>query len=117
MKKESKEEMLSYLNVGTQLVGDIESDNDLCIYGNFVGTINSNKKLIIGATAQVEGDITSPWIAVFGSVTGNIFSSGTVSLKDRARVKGCIKTASIEIEPGAEFNGDCYTERGVACVN
>lgn len=117
MRKDSKEEVLSYLHVGTQLVGDIESESDLCIYGNFVGTINSCKKLIIGATAQVEGDITSPWIAVFGCFTGNIFSSGTVALKDCAKVSGCIKTASIEIEPGAEFNGDCCIERGIACIN
>ena len=116
MKKELREPVVTLLNVGTQFVGNIEAEDDLCIHGLFTGSINTCKKLIIGATAQIEGDINSPWISIFGSVTGDILSSGIVSLKNKSRVTGTIKSMQIEIEAGAEFNGDCYIEQN-ACIN
>lgn len=115
MKKEKEEAVTSFLTVGTQFVGDIEAKDDLCIHGVFTGTISTCKKLIIGLTGQVEGDIRSSWITVFGSVTGNILSSGVVCLKNTSRVTGTIKSAQIEIESGAEFNGDCCIEQLSSC--
>lgn len=117
MKRNSGDTIVSLLNTGTQFTGNIESQDDLCIHGWVSGSINACKKLIIGVTAQIEGDITSPCVAVFGEVKGNIFSSGFVSLKNTSRVTGTIRTVQIEIESGAEFNGDCCIEQVCECVS
>ena len=111
MKKNTKEVVVSLLNEGTQFTGDIESQDDLCIHGWVSGSTNACRKLVIGTTGQIEGDINSPSVVVFGVVNGNIFSSGFVSLKNTSQVTGTITTAQIEIESGAEFNGDCCIER------
>lgn len=117
MKREIREPVVSFLHAGTQFTGNIEAENDLCIHGLVTGTINATQKLVIGASAQVEGDIYSPSIAIFGAVNGNIISSGSVSLKNTSKVTGTIQSVQIEIEPGAEFNGDCCIEQKDTCVN
>lgn len=117
MKKEIREPVVSLLNAGTRFTGDIDAENELCIHGLVTGTINAAQKLVIGATALVEGDIYSPAIAIFGSVNGNIVSSGSVSLKNTSKVTGTIQSVQIEIEPGAEFNGDCCIEQKETCIN
>lgn len=62
---------------------------------------------MVGSTAKLEGNVDCVNIDVQGVVIGDILAAGSVSLKDTANVMGNISAASISIEPGAMFNGNC----------
>ena len=81
--------------------------------GIIKGKIETKGRLVIGPSAKVEGEVTSPSVDILGALQGKVISSGTVSLRSKAVVTGTIKAAYIVIESGAVFNGECCIQRKV----
>lgn len=114
MGKEVQQQVaLNLLSEGTQIIGDLQASNDIRIDGTIKGKIDTAGRLVIGQTAKVEGEVSSPSVDLLGTMEGNIVSTGTVSLRAKAVFTGTIKAAYIAIEAGAIFNGECQTRRDV----
>jgi cytoskeletal protein CcmA (bactofilin family) len=92
---------------GTTIKGDIETDGDLRIDGNLVGTIVTKGKLVIGNSASIEGDIECENADISGKVVAKLTVKQLVVLNASARFSGDIITKKISIEPGAVFSGNC----------
>lgn len=92
---------------GTQLKGDISSEEDFRIDGAIEGNIQCRGKIIVGQSGCVIGNINCSNIDLFGKVKGNIICSENIVLKASSLLTGEIKTCTIEIEPGANFEGTC----------
>ncbi|MBC5619900.1 MULTISPECIES: bactofilin family protein [Butyricimonas] len=114
MGKEVQQQVaLNLLSEGTQITGDLHASNDIRVDGTIKGKINTTGRLIIGQTARVEGEVTSPSVDILGTMEGSIVSDGSVSLRAKSVFTGTIKAAYIAIESGAVFNGECHIQRDV----
>ena len=92
---------------GTSLEGHIESADNLRVEGKLVGTIRTKSKIVLGASAVIEGDIFATNAEIQGTVKGKIEVSELLILGEGCKVKGDIVTNKLEVRDGASFNGDC----------
>lgn len=95
------------LAFGTLVKGDVTTDGDFRLDGRIEGTISCGGKIVIGPTAQVEGDIISVNAEILGTVVGSITTSEVLVLKPTAVIKGIITTQALVVEPSAKFSGTC----------
>jgi len=98
----------SLIGAGTSMKGDITSNGDLRIDGNLVGNINCTAKVVIGANGVVQGDINGQQADIMGKVTGTIKVKDLLQLKGGSQVNGNLQAAKLQIEPTANFNGECH---------
>ena len=98
----------SLIGGGTSLKGDITSNGDLRIDGTLVGNIICSSKVIIGANGVVEGDISGQQADIMGKVSGTIKVKELLQLKSNCSVNGNLYASKLQIEPAANFNGQCH---------
>jgi|SRR5450432_256590 cytoskeletal protein CcmA (bactofilin family) len=98
----------SLIGSGTSLKGDITSNGDLRIDGTLIGNIICTSKVIIGANGVVEGDISGQQADIMGKVSGTIKVKELLMLKSNCQVNGNLHAAKLQIEPAANFNGQCH---------
>lgn len=98
---------ISTVAEGTTINGDIESDSDMRIDGNIVGNVYCKAKVVLGASAIVQGDLHAENVDVFGTVNGNINTKDLSCLKANCTINGNLVTQRLQIEPNAVFNGQC----------
>jgi cytoskeletal protein CcmA (bactofilin family) len=92
---------------GTTMDGNIESSDNLRVEGTLKGTIKTKSKIVLGASAVVEGDIFARNAEVQGTVKGKIEVTELLILGEGCKVQGDIITNKLEVRDGASFNGDC----------
>ena len=100
------------LTTGTNIKGNIDSEEDFRIDGAIDGNISCRGKIIIGQNGAITGNITSTNIEIFGQVKGNIICKDTLILRSTSKLAGDIKMQIIEIEPGAQI-----TESSLSMIN
>ena len=98
----------SLIAAGTTLKGDITSNGDIRIDGTLVGNMHCSAKVIIGANGVVEGDISGQQADIMGKVTGTIKVKELLQLKGGSVVNGNLHASKLQIEPSANFNGQCH---------
>ncbi len=100
----------SLIGSGTTMKGDITSNGDLRIDGTLVGNIHSSARVVIGANGNVQGDIAGQQADIDEEawVTGTIKVKDLLQLKGGSVVNGNIQAAKLQIEPTANFNGECH---------
>jgi len=96
------------ISAGTTLKGDISSNSDLRIDGTIIGNVSSSSKIVIGASGNVEGDITGNQADIVGKVSGNIKTKDLLQLRGDCTVKGNVNAGKLQVEPTAIFNGQCH---------
>ena len=77
------------------------------IDGRFNGRITSKNELIVGDSAQIDGDIHVGRIAISGTVRGKIVAEQRVEIHRNGKVYSDIDTPALIIEEGAVFQGNC----------
>lgn len=98
----------SLIAAGTTLKGDITSNGDIRIDGTLQGNMQCSAKVIIGANGSVEGDITGQQADIMGKVNGTIKVKELLQLKGGSVVSGNLYAGKLQIEPSANFNGQCH---------
>ena len=92
---------------GTVLIGEIKAEEDFRIDGVVEGIINCNGKIIIGVRGSVNGQVNCANAEILGKLQGTIKTTGALVLKSTAVCSGDAYIKTLEIEPGAIFNGTC----------
>jgi cytoskeletal protein CcmA (bactofilin family) len=95
------------ISSGTNLKGDVKSENDLRIDGTIHGNVYSSAKIIVGPSGFVEGNIEGAHADITGKVTGNIAVKELLQLRGECHVNGNISATKLQIDPTATFNGKC----------
>jgi cytoskeletal protein CcmA (bactofilin family) len=98
----------SLIAAGTTLKGDLSSNGDIRIDGTLNGNINSTAKVVIGANGVVEGDISGQQADIMGKVSGTIKVKELLQLKGGSVISGNLFAGKLQIEPSANFNGQCH---------
>ncbi|MCS7205886.1 MAG: polymer-forming cytoskeletal protein [Leptospiraceae bacterium] len=90
--------------------GNLKFDHVVKIDGIFQGTIESKGNLIIGPTGEVDADIKTINLEVYGKLKGNVIANNKISLKKNSYLRGDIQCKELEIESGSKFIGTCMME-------
>lgn len=105
---------VNVLSLGFVLTGDIISKSDTRADGILVGSIRTDKKVVVGEKASITGDIIAAEISISGEVVGDLFIEGETTIYATAKVSGNITTNQIFIHKGAELNSSIRTVDGAA---
>lgn len=100
----NQQEISTIIGEGYIFTGELRGATVVRIEGKVVGNVNVTGGVILGETGDIEGDITSSSVIVYGTVNGNITSSH-LEIKKSGQVNGDITTDTLEIELGAQYNG------------
>ncbi|MCA6074250.1 bactofilin family protein [Fulvivirga sedimenti] len=115
MFKNQKEEKVSpevlnsnnTIGKGTTFTGNIETYGNIRIEGKIVGDLHSKSKIVIGPSAEIQGNVTGQFVEVEGNVRGTLKATEQITLKGTCKILGDIETSKLVVESGAEFNGKC----------
>lgn len=93
----------------TEIRGDVLFSGGLHVDGRIKGKVLANAgeeaSLSISESGSVEGDISVPILTVNGTVSGNVHASEQMILAPNARVTGNVYYNKLEVQGGAEVNG------------
>jgi cytoskeletal protein CcmA (bactofilin family) len=95
----------SVLDAQLAVVGDLETEGTLRIDGKLRGSIRRADLVILGPTAEVEGDVAAREVIVGGTVRGNIDATERAELQATAVVTGDISTGAVLIHEGGALRG------------
>jgi cytoskeletal protein CcmA (bactofilin family) len=100
---------VTVLSMGFELTGDVISKNDIRADGILCGNIRTDKKVVVGESASITGDILADEISISGEVIGDLYINGETTIYSTAKVSGKIITNQIFIHKGAELNTSIKT--------
>lgn len=95
----------SLVSANLNVTGNLQTDGEIQIDGNVEGDVTC-KKLTVGDTAVISGEIMADEVEVRGRVQGRI-RSRAVLLTKSAQVVGDVWHDSLSIEAGAFLEGHC----------
>lgn len=95
----------NHLEKGTKVIGDIETTGNIRIDCDIQGNINAKAKLVLGSTADIQGNVMALNAEISGKVTGTIEIKELLTLRPTAIIDGDIIGGKINMETGATLNG------------
>lgn len=98
---------VSRISAGTYFKGEVSSPYDLRIDGTFEGKLYSKGRVVLGESANVNGEVMCDNIDLWGKAAGELHVKDTLSLKSGCSVDGSINVRKLIVELGASFNGTC----------
>lgn len=98
---------VNLISEGTEIQGEVQSNDDIRIDGTLRGTIHSKAKVVVGSTGKVVGDIYCQSADVLGKTEGTVTVEDILYLKASAHIDGDIQTGKLVVESGAVFEGNC----------
>jgi cytoskeletal protein CcmA (bactofilin family) len=99
------------LTPGWQVKGRVYGKGRVIIHSTFDGELEIQGSLIIESDATVKGFFRAEDIRVGGCLEGRLESSHAVHLEETARVDGQVKTPRLQMELGAQLNGDVAMQK------
>lgn len=100
----NQQEISALIGYGYEVNGEITGTSIIRVDGKVTGNITTEGGLILGDKGIIIGDIKTKSAIIYGSVTGNV-QALQLEIKKTGIVNGDIKTETLEIELGAQYNG------------
>jgi len=88
-----------------KIVGDVSGDEDLVVNGRLEGKIRVDRKVVVSAGAEVEGDVHAKSVIIGGKVHGQVMASERAELLPSGRVQGNVHSPRIVMAEGAQIQG------------
>ena len=95
----------SIISADVKIIGQINSEGEVQIDGNFEGDIRT-KVLLVGESGKIKGEVLAQTVHIHGSVNGHV-KARDVNLAKTAHVIGNILHENMSIETGAFLEGNC----------
>lgn len=99
------DDIVGFLDHGTEVTGELQFSNTLRIDGNFHGSIVGEDRLIVGEQAVVHADIRVGDIEIMGQVFGNVQVKGQAEIFSTGRLRGDLRASVLIIQAGAILEG------------
>ncbi|WP_158861048.1 bactofilin family protein [Lunatibacter salilacus] len=91
----------SFFAEGFKVHGNVVCSNDVRVEGVIYGNVTTTKKVIVGPTGQIFGNIKATNLSVMGEVTGEIVISELAKIDSTGSINGNLFSKNFHIEPGA----------------
>ena len=88
-----------------KIVGDLSGDEDVLVNGRLEGKIRVDRKVVVSAGAEVEGDVQAKSVIIGGKVHGQVMASERAELLPSGRVQGNVHSPRIVMAEGAQIQG------------
>lgn len=95
----------SVISAGLRVVGNLESEDELQIYGTVDGDI-AGRTLTVAEGAIVNGIVRAETVMISGSISGEVAAS-TVTVARSGQVTGDLHYHLLAVEKGAVVDGRC----------
>ncbi len=105
--------VVNQIKSGTYIEGIVKASGDIRIDGTLKGSLQTEGKLVIGTSGQIDGEVTCQNAEIHGNVNGKITVNELLSLKSSCKLLGDIVVGRLTIEPGAQFSGSCVMGNAV----
>ncbi len=92
---------------GAVFDGNLSAPETIRIDGIINGNCTCEKKLILGTSGQIKGNIYAQDIVISGKVDGDISATGKLELLSTGKLNGNIIAKSLVIDENATFDGRC----------
>ncbi len=103
----------SLLAQGAKFTGRLESQAGVQIDGNFNGDIDMNDTLMVGKDGMVNAKVKARTVVVHGKLEGEINATAKIELMAGCKVVGDMKSPSVVIQDGVEFEGTLKIEKKI----
>lgn len=112
-------EMFNVITENTKIEGKLAVQEFTRFDGQLYGTVlgQPGSHFILSENGLVEGNITGDQITINGYIRGEIQATGKVTISATGRVIGNIIAASLAVEFGAFFEGQCSMPELVKLAN
>lgn len=101
-------EITALLGRGTHFEGKLHFEGRVRIDGSFKGEIDSDDILIIGDSADVQGEIRVATVIIKGGhVSANVVAKQAIELYVPAKVTGNLHAPQVFMDKGVQFSGSC----------
>ncbi|MCL2792853.1 MAG: polymer-forming cytoskeletal protein [Spirochaetaceae bacterium] len=97
----------SIVGEGTRLTGELDLNGLLRIDGDFIGTIRTTGKVLIGKNGRAKCTITASTVVIGGALKGNIYASEKIIVLSSGIIFGNIYTPKLIVEEGVILDGNC----------
>jgi cytoskeletal protein CcmA (bactofilin family) len=97
---------------GTLIEGKFQCAENVRLDGVIHGEVRVEKRLVMGDTSFVQGNIHAKEAAIKGKVKGDIFIQDALHLLETAVIEGNISARTMIVEEGARYNGACKIGAG-----
>lgn len=104
-KEPDQERVISIVGPGMTVVGDCKSTGSIRVEGVVEGTIQSDKSVVVGKGACVNGDVTSRDGVVAGTVNGVVRIEARLEFHATGIVDGEVHAGLLQLEEGGKING------------
>lgn len=104
----------------TEVVGDIKFSDQLYVSGRVVGNVvadDDKATLVVSEEGCVAGEVRVPNIVINGRVEGDVFAGNKVELASKAKVQGNLFYKLIEMQLGAQVQGQLVHENAGSAEN
>ncbi len=92
---------------GTVIEGKFKSTEDVRLDGLILGEVYAKKRLVMGETGRIEGNVKCNESAIQGKIEGELSVRGLLHLLSTAFIKGKIKAKKMIVDEGAAYSGEC----------
>jgi len=103
----------NHISETSKIKGDIISEEDFRIDGNFEGNLTTTGKIVLGEKGKLKGIIKCANAEILGKVSGTLFIDNILIVKSTAIINGEVVSSKLSIEFGAVFNADCQMKGAV----
>lgn len=95
------------LVTGTVVRGNITSENDFRIDGEFTGNLDCRARVIIGPSGNFQGDIVCENAIVEGIFNGKLRVGDVLEVRQGALIEGDVTTGKLQVQAGSVFDVKC----------
>ncbi len=115
LKEINTSNVATIIGEGTIFTGDIVYTGGLHIDGKVIGNVSAAEQasatLTLSKLGQIHGNVDVPLIVIDGEVLGDVTAAERVQLITNSRITGNVKYNLIEMEVGAEVNGQLLRQQ------
>ncbi len=92
---------------GTVLEGKFACSENVRLDGAIHGEVKVDKRLVMGDTSYIQGNIIARDAAIKGRIKGDLVVNGALHLMETAVIEGNISARTMVVDEGARYNGTC----------
>ena len=108
--KKKQPPIRSLIAQGSLIEGNFKFAEGLRVDGEVVGNIMARadvpSMLVVSETAVVQGELRADHIIINGTVNGPVHAAVLLELQPKARIRGDVHYAALEMHQGAIIDGD-----------
>ena len=96
---------VSVLGPTLKFKGELSASEDLLIQGQVEGSITHTSRLTIGPEGVINANVQADYIAVEGTVTGDLIATTSIVVAETSQINGNLYSPTVTLREGAKFTG------------